>query len=189
MTKKKITFAPGQPIGLGTSLLLDQEEVRRVTNKKSSEDFIKMILLCNKYEIEITEEFDLVWYKLALTLARELFPEPQKKGRKAKWTDLIKGALVVEVERHVRSDDQKYGAKWACTQLAKREPWKSFLEKKDDSNSTPDPVEALRKIYFDFREEKWANAMRQAFKWHQHQNTIGEWETLVTDSVKNIALN
>lgn len=150
--------------------------------KYSEEDNAKLLLLCQHYGIQASP---IMFYELALALARELYPELKKRGRKSKWTALNKGALVVEVERLVRPNNQAHGVEWACNQLAKREPWASFLETKEGDTIDPDPAEALRKIYFNFRGDKWAGISRDAFKKYEQTNAIAEWEKHVTDFVKN----
>jgi len=44
-----------------------------------------------------------MYYKLSIALARELYPERKKVARKVKWNDMIKGILVVEIERLTKS--------------------------------------------------------------------------------------
>lgn len=146
------------------------------------EDHSKLLLLCEHYDIQARSS---MFYELALALAREIYPEPRKRGRKSKWTELNQGALVVEVERLANPDDPAHGVERACEQLSRREPWKSFLESKESELTSPDPAEALRKVYYDFRADEWAAVMRDAFKWHKHQGTIGEWEMEAADFVRN----
>lgn len=146
------------------------------------DDYSKLLLLCQHYGIRSSPS---MFYELALALARELYPEAKKRGRKSKWTTLNQGALVVEIERIVEPNDTAHGVAWAANQLAKREPWKSFLEMKDSDDTNPNPAEALRKVYYNFKTDKWAKVMRDAFGWHQQTNTIDAWEMKVADFVKN----
>lgn len=150
--------------------------------KDSEDDHSKLLLLCRQYGIEEDEH---TFYHLAMALARELYPEPKKRGRKSKWTMLNKGALVVEVERLVRPNDPAHGVEWACNLLSKRERWASFLEAKERGTLAPDPGEALRRIYFDFRDDNWANVSRKAFKMYEHDGAIERWEKIVVDVVRN----
>jgi hypothetical protein len=146
------------------------------------EDHAKLLLLCQHYGIQNSPA---MFYQLSLALAREIYPEPKKRGRKSKWTDLNKGALIVEIERLVVPGDTSHGVVWACTQLAKREPWVSFLEAKEGDTSNPDPAEALRRIYFSFRNDKWATISREAFKQYEDEDAVMAWERKVSDFVKN----
>ncbi len=146
------------------------------------EDHSKLLLLCQQYGIQDSPS---MFYQLALALARELYPEPRKRGRKSKWTALNKAALVVEVEQLVSPNDQAHGVEWACKQLAKREPWASFIEAKEDGTSHPDPAEALRTVYFGFCNDKWAKASRDIFKAYEHGNAIAKWKNYVIDVVRN----
>lgn len=149
----------------------------------SEEDSAKLQLLCLHYGIQSSPS---MFYELALELAREIYPEAKKNRRKLKWTTLIQAALVVEVERLIRPNDRAYGLTWACKQLAKREPWASFIEEKESRTSSPDPAEALRQKYYDFRYDKWANVFRDVFKMHEREGLIDEWEKRVADWVRNL---
>lgn len=177
---KKITFQ--DPKSRRVGLLCDDEGISRQIKEWVDDDHGKLLMLCKHYGIK--EDVGM-FYQLALTLAREIYPEPKKRGRKSKWTILIKGVLVVEVERLMRPDDPAYGVEWACTQLSKREPWASFIEKKESGTLAPDPTEALRQTYYDFRNDPWANISRDAFRMHEHERTITEWDKRVGDSVRN----
>lgn len=168
--------------GLLSAALRDDGSLRDHLNKYGEEDHSKLLLLCRRYGIQASP---VMFYELALALARELYPEPKKRGRKSKWTMLNKGALVVEIERLAKPDDPAHGVEWACKQVAKREPWKSFLEVKESTGTNPDPAESLRKVYYDFRTDKCAVVMRKAFNWHEWEGGIEEWEKQVIDFVKN----
>ncbi|MFA5488810.1 MAG: hypothetical protein WC284_06275 [Candidimonas sp.] len=162
--------------------LLDDGSLHDLVKRDVEEDYDKLLLLCKQYGIERGES---MFVQLSLALAREIYPEPKKRGRKSKWTDLKKGALVVEVERLVNADDPAHGVEWACRQLAKREPWASFLEAKEGSGLGSDPAEALRQIYFKFRNDKWATVSRDAFKQYEAEGAITIWEEQVSHFVKN----
>lgn len=146
------------------------------------EDDQKLLLLCLHYEISTGPD---MFKELAVVLARELYPEKKKRGRKSKWVEAIKAVLVVEIERLVQPLNASFGVERACKQLAKCEPWKSFLEVKESHISSADSAEALRKIYFEFRNNKWAAVARDTYKYHDHEDKITEWERLVTEFVKN----
>lgn len=180
MTKKKIAFQRDESRYIG--LLMDEAAMKEQVAEWVRDDHAKLLMLCQHYGIQASP---IVFYDLALALARELYPEPRKRGRKSKWTALNKGLLVVEVERLVNPDDPAHGVEWACQQLAKREPWKSFLERKASNTTTPDPAEALRQIYYDFQSDKWAEVSRHAFRLCEHEGTLSEWENRVMDFVRN----
>lgn len=169
--------------GLLAAVFWDDDSLGDRLKKYGEEDSAKLQLLCQHYGIQSSP---IMFYELALALARELYPEPKKLGRKLKWTALNKGALVVEIERLVRPNDPAHGVEWACNQLSKREPWASFLEAKEGGTLGPDPAEALRQIYFDFRSDKWANVSRKAFRMYEHEGAIEEWEKQVFDFVRNL---
>jgi len=171
--------------GLLAQALLSDGAMQELVAKHVAEDHSKLIMLCRHYGIQ---DGPAMFYQLSLALAREIYPEPKKRGRKSKWTELNKGVLVVEVERLIHADDPAHGVEWACGVLAKREPWASFLESKEGSFS-PDPKEALRKVYFDFRSDKWANISRDAYKYHEHEGIVEQWDEDVFNVVKNIESN
>lgn len=181
MTKKipELSFPASETRRLG--LLMDEAAGQEKVAEWVKEDQSKLLLLCQHYGIQ-TNPF--MFYELALALARKLYPEPKKRGRKSKWTALNQGALVVEIERLTIPNDPARGVNWACTKLAKREPWESFLETKE-GDTTPDPAEALRQVYYDFKDNKWAAVMRDAFKMREHEDTVSEWDEQVTDFVRN----
>lgn len=181
--KKKapgVSFPPKEARPFG--LLMSDDDCREQSVKWAEEDHSKLLLLCRQYGIQ---EGPYMFYELALALARELYPDPKKRGRKSKWTILNRGALVVEIERLTKNDDPGHGIAWAAKQLAKREPWKSFLEIKEANTTNPDSAEALRKAYYDFKNDKRAGITRKAFKWHEYNDTIAEWEREVDDYVRN----
>lgn len=180
MTKKVVAFQPLDERHIG--LLMDEAAIHKQCADWANEDHAKLMMLCQHYGIQASP---IMFYELALALAREIYPEPKKRGRKSKWTALNKGALVVEVERLVRPDDPAHGVEWACKQLSKRKPWASFLEAKEGGTLGPDPAEALRQIYFDFRGDKWAKVARDAFKMYEREGAIAEWEKQVSDFVRN----
>ena len=177
---KKIAFQ--DPATRTIGLLADEAYLKKEVEKWVGDDHSKLLMLCRQYEIKNSPT---MFYELALALARKLYPEPKKSGRKSKWTLLNKGALVVEVERLVIPGDPSHGVEWACKQLAKREPWLSFIDAKGEGTLGPDPTEVLRRIYFDFRSDKWAKISRDAFKMYQHEEAIEEWESQVCDFVRN----
>lgn len=180
----KITFQ--DPTSRRVGLLADNAYIEQKASQWAAEDHEKLILLCQQHGIKAGPH---MFYTLALELARELHPEPKKRGRKSKWTEQNKGMLVAEIERLVTPNDSSHGIEWACTQLAKREPWASFIDAKEGGLSDPAPAKALRKIYFESRNHMWAAICRDAFKFHEHEDTLAEWESLVSDSVNNLHPN
>lgn len=168
----KTTFA--DPAKRRPGLLLSAEEKQKQIEAWLDEDFEKLILLCQERGIRTGPT---MFINLALELARELYPEPRKRGAKSKWSDLTKGCLVVEIERLVR-EDSLHGIEWACTQLAKRDPWRSFLANGENI------AESLRAKYYEFQQNKWAKTFRDAFKYYESQGTIEQWNELVLDAVK-----
>lgn len=188
--KKKFEGTLSTPIEprrtkLQAAALRGDSELQKLFEKYAQEDLSKLLLLCRYYDIP---EGAHMFYALSLALARDFvngFKERKPRGRKSKWTSLNKGALVVEIEHLTKKNDPAHGIAWATKQLTKREPWKSFLETKDSNATNPAPAEALRKTYYSFKGNKWAELMRDLFKMHEQEGTITAWEERVADYVKN----
>lgn len=152
-------------------LLMTDEQINEQIAKWNNEDLEIMLQICEEHGITS-------WYELALKLAKELYTEPKKKGRPKKWDDYAKGILAVEVERLL---ENKQTIESACYQLSKIEPWKSFVEKKESSNTTSDAGAALHEQYADFKNDKWAEISRGYYSYHVATNKIDEWEKLVSE--------
>lgn len=151
-------------------LLMTDEQISERIAEWNNEDYEIMLKICEEHGITFGVGS---WYGLALKLAKELYTEPKKKGRKTKWTDYEKGVLVVEVERLL---DDKKTIESVCYHLSKIEPWKSFVETKDDDTTSPDPSEVLRKIYIAFKNDKWAGIYRLCYLSAEAANKIDDWE-------------
>ncbi|HEY8036488.1 MAG TPA: hypothetical protein VIF37_12980 [Methylobacter sp.] len=148
--------------------------------KYENEDMLRMQTLCFKHGIQ---ESPSMWYDLALILARELYPERKKAGRKSKWTDLNKCYVVVEIERMMGGGVKTVDS--AAYQLSKKEPWRSFIETKDLDTTSADPGEVLRKIYFSTHKDKWADMWRDAFCYHELTGSIDLWDKIIFDEFNN----
>jgi hypothetical protein len=176
-----VKFPPPEYFGPG---LLDCPEFARERlerqNQRAAEDVERMFLLCDELGIETGPS---MWFQLALTLARQLYPEPRKRGRKVKWSPMRLGCLVVELERLAINGKS---IEWAANVLAKREPWKSFIESKESDITDKDPGEALRKLYSNVCDDKWAEVCRKAYKWHEIHNDIASWEAGIANIVDNL---
>ena len=177
---KKVTFE--DPASRRFGLFADSEHVKQQIERWVSEDQEKLVLLTKQYGIQ---DGPMMFYQLALALARQIYPVSKKRGRKEKWNVLRKMVLVVEVERRVRPGDKSHGIQWACKQLAKREPWVSLVEKKEQGTLGPDPAEALRQVYLAFRTDKFANVARDAFEMWKYEDKVEEWESFAEDCVRN----
>jgi hypothetical protein len=176
--KMPVKFPPPEYLGPG---LIDSPELAEYRlerqKQRNIEDIDRMFLLCDEMSIK---DGPFMWFELALTLARQLYPEPLKKGRKAKWSPMRLGCLVVELERLAINGKP---IEWAANVLAKREPWKSFIESKESDVANKDPGEALRKLYFNARDDKWTALCRKAYKWHEINDDIASWEATVSDTL------
>lgn len=81
------------------------------------------------------------YYKLALRLARMLYPEPKKRGRKSTWSPLRRLQVVTLIEEKIDPSDPAKGISWACRQLANKEPFLS------------ESAEVLRKVYHNTKKD------------------------------------
>ncbi len=124
-----------------------------------------------------------MFYELALTLARELYPEPKKKGEKTKWTDLNRAILAVEIERLIREDGKSVSRAANC--LAAREPWTSFLRGNDSNETTPDPGEALRRSYYQIVDDRLVRMLNIIFETFETSGRINQWDKYVEDFLQN----
>jgi hypothetical protein len=112
-SKRKVTLSkkiPGMTFprikSRQVGLLASDAEIQHLAKQWAEEDYSKLRLLCQHYRIQAGPT---MYYELSLALARELFPEPKKRGRHSKWTVLNRGALVVEIERLANVDNPAYG--------------------------------------------------------------------------------
>ena len=138
--------------------------------------------LAEEYEIADSESF---WMDLAIALARDFVPAFQEKSRpgpKLKWTEMRKSTLVVELDRLARA--LECTVEEAADELAKRKPWIHFLQTKDRFEESPDPGEALRKIYYQSKRSRWSQVTEKAFRWHEQEDSINDWESEVLDLFK-----
>lgn len=180
----KVSFPSSdlQAFGLLWEGWLDSEIQKRELAKDRIADIERLNQLCVERGIP---DNPLKFTSLALQLAREAYPEGKLKGRKGKWNELIRGALVVEVER-LTSENPAHSVSWACQVLSKREPWQSFLETRNGPSTIgSDPTEALRKAYVKSKHQRGTLVMRDAYALYVHQNTPSRWIDLVGDLLKD----
>lgn len=171
-------------------LLMNEEEMRKKSAEWHKEDMKNLLLLCDHYGIKEKENDLLIaFFKLSLALAKELavpaFVEQKPRGRKKKWTEFNKAILVAEVERVMEPNNPQYGVSWATAQLAKKEPWRSFVGSNEEALGS-DPSEVLRQIYYESKETFWASVTRDACRYHMEGYApMEEWKKTVEESVRN----
>ena len=158
-----------------------QKEIIKVWQE---EDHEKLLMLSQEFGIE---EGPQQFYELALGLARKYHIGFQESKPLGKWTDLAGLYLVVEIERLTADGKPGNGELWACYQLIKRQEWRDFMKMGKDLKKpkTKESGEALRKQYQRFKKYPVAAAGRDAFKLHELQNTLGEWESNLRDALRN----
>jgi hypothetical protein len=157
-------------------ILADESEQLAIIARWEKEDRDQLVQLADDLGIENDSNR---WFQLALALALKHEPSFQEKTQRAKWSTHTRALLVVEIERLTgdkrltgkRQSNPSHTATWAAGVLAKRPEWAAFL------HGRMDPAEALRVQYSKMHREKWARAYRDAFRWHQHSDTVAEWDT------------
>ena len=154
-------------------LLVSEAEQIAVIQGWQTEDHEKLLLLCDELGIAHGQNR---FYELALALARKHYAGFQQAAPLSKWTDLTRGYLVVEIERLM---GEGLDAKAAASVLALRTEWKAFL------SNTRDGGEGLRVQYQRFKEARFAALIRDAFKRHEAENRLGEWDKNLPEVLKN----
>ena len=163
-------------------LLADEAQQLEIIRGWEQEDHDQLTKLA--HDLKIADD-PRRWYCLALALARKYEPAFRERAQQVKWTPVIRGLLVVEIERLTgdrrltgqRPDNPSHTATWAAGVLSKRTEWIDFL------HGGADPVEALRVQYSKFHGDKWAGVCRDSFKLHRHLDTIPEWDASLRDAL------
>jgi hypothetical protein len=165
-------------------MLVSTEEQLEVIREWHREDYDKLLLLCAEMGID---DGPSRFYDLSLALARKHHSAFQESPSLGKWTDIAGAYLVVEVERLTADQKPGHGELWACYQLIKRSEWRRFLGMGDDPNEpqTKDSGEALRRQYQRFKKHPLADAARNAYKLHEMQDNIREWEIDLKEVLRN----
>jgi len=165
-------------------LLVSADEQLNVIRAWVKEDHDKLLLLCAEMGID---DGPSRFYDLSLALARKHHFAFQESRPLGKWTDIAGAYLVVEVERLTADSKPGHGELWACYQLIKRPEWREFLGMGDDPKDPQraDSGEALRRQYQRFKNRPVAGVGRDAYKLHEMQGNIQEWETDLREVLRN----
>ena len=174
MTKKKAAAPRGLP-ALEFGLLVDTADVAALITKRCDEEFARMQAFAES--LGIADE-PARWYVVALHLARQHVPElmeAKPEGAPKRWHPWAHALLAVAIERHTATGKTETEA---ANALARTNHWKAFVAKKDMgvSRDTSDAGEALRRAYSNAKKEPMAEIARKAFKWHELEGTVGEWD-------------
>ena len=127
------------------------DELTALVAEYSKEDLEKLLQLCSYYGIQNSPG---MFYGLALALATEFVPGFQEKvtrGRDVKWSFSRMQQVHDAIERLVDPSDRAKTLKWAAKQVANCKQYKDFVSSKESANSSPDPAEVMRKIYYEFK--------------------------------------
>lgn len=178
-TKKPSKVRFPQPLTNAGGLLwdgwTDQKVFAEYQNQEAKADKVRLDTLCQERGIAPSPE---MYFQLALELAREAYPVPKPRGRKKTWNDFILGALVVTVELKLKSGRRAMSDVWACKEVAKTEPWKSFARARSIEGEG-DPAEVLRGAYKSFKGSPKANLMRHAHSMYELEGRLTEWDAVV----------
>ena len=150
-----------------------------ILKKHFDEDWEKLVLLCEEYEIPVDEN---MFVKLTFALAREFvagFQEKKKRGPKPKWTTSRDAALVVEIEK-IR-DSQNCSISEAAKKLALKEPWKGFVDARETGDSPLNAAETLRGQYNNARRSKHIDYNRKHLTGLRDAYAEQEWETHIRE--------
>lgn len=139
-------------------------------------DMEKLLLRSLAYHRYI-EHGPTMWMDLALSLARDVYPEKKRRGPDQKWSRERRGVLVMEVQLLRAADSPKKSIAWACTQLARRSVWKAFL-RSDDGNL----AESLRRAYYQSVKDK--SLVEEAREKYSLVSGAGCWDEFVAQVVK-----
>jgi hypothetical protein len=178
----KVTFV--DPSTRKVSLLMTEAEIAQKVKEWSLEDSGNLLMLCDEYDIPYSKDLSYTWYSLALALARRWHPAPKKRGTHEKWNLWTKGALVVEVERLIKQKGKGSSVRWACVQLAKEEPWKSFVGNNTGDYPSENPSEVLRRKYQDVYSDQKLNLLRTAYKAYSEENDFQGWNDYLHSVVR-----
>lgn len=156
-------------------LLASKDVQMQVIREWMAEDDKKLNLLCDEMGIV---DGPTRFYDLSLGLARKFIPGFQQRKSHGKWNDLTRSYLVVEIERLTADRKRGHNTTWAAKSLAKRPVWGTFL-----GGEGLDHGEALRKQYQGFKHDKIPRLFRDAFKWHEHEGTVDEWNVCLQEAL------
>ena len=96
--------------------------------------------------------------------------------------------VVVEIERLIEDQGGDKDVSAACKELAKKEPWKTFIEAKEEGTFGATPAEVLRKIYFEKNGDRWSSVTRDAFSYYESQGKTSEWDEFVQEAAKDASM-
>jgi len=149
----------------------------------------KIGLLLDHYDLKVgsSDLGELPAYMiLAYFLARDSgiagFQEEKKRGRKQKWSDVIKAYLVADMVRIQALSVREISAREAARILSRKDPWKSFVESKDDSSAS-DPGETLRQIYSESKDSLYSSFLCGRMEKLVNNNKEAEWIVEVSSVV------
>lgn len=181
-TSRTVSITFDQPNSRRVPLLASDEHLAKLAILWAEEDTQKLLELCKIFEIS---EGPNQWFNLALALAREHYPTPDKRGAKNKWDPTVRALLIAEVKRKLSqpSGNDKSVA-WACGRLAMQEPWKALVATKGSGVPSSNPAASLKRAYDTGLKDRRTEMMRRVISSYPPMSDDA-WSKLVTDLVKN----
>ena len=149
-----------------------RREARNSVPDQPDIEFLLLRVLARKRQIPPGPE---MWMNLALSLARELYPEQKRPGPDEKWTVERRQVLIIEVENlRKASPPSETGVKWACKELSKRQRWAVLL-----GPDSREPAESLRRTYYDSIKDSLL--VEEARRQYAALQAAGEWDAYVAE--------
>jgi hypothetical protein len=149
-----------------------RREARNGVPDQPDIEFLLLRVLARERQIPPGPE---MWMNLALSLARELYPEQKRPGPDEKWTVERRQVLIVEVENLRKAfAPSETGVKWACKELSKRQPWTVLL-----GPESREPAESLRRTYYDSIKD--SSLVEQARQQYAVLQGVGDWDVYVAE--------
>lgn len=152
------------------------ESIHKEEHDELIESIKKLYLLCDHYGIDPNDPNHFML--LSIELARELFPPPRKKGRKAKWTERIETILVIEMERLIKTQKTIDGA---AEKLSQNQEWIDFIEERDATDAISDRAEVLRCQYTRCHKKSYIKKFRPEYE-EMPPKKLKSWASLLLNA-------
>jgi len=184
---KGILATPFPDFGLGIfeeSIFTTSEQSKEAREKWATEEWRRMVALLDHYRIPHVNLYGAeTWYSLALVLAYEHLdafkPSRPKRGPGRLWNEFTLACLVVDVRR-LREGNGAATLKNLCAQLEAREPWRSFIRRKNMGRGLSyDPGETLYRNLKKAQRDRTVMALA-AVAWKAYQHDPEDWPSTVT---------
>ena len=139
----------------------------------------KLTLLFEHYNIFEGVQLDR-WRELAIALAKDFVPGFQwnKKGAPRKWKEENLAFLVIDFE-HIKTTKNLKSEVLIAKELAKREPWKTFIQQKEAPGISPNPSEVLRQLYIKNKDNTFVKHIREFYEHTVKTRGADSWDNYI----------